>query len=214
MNFDLIPSLLSTSTNFLHCVVFPLRSQPSKTISAPLDKTRAIFVVVSAVSVAELPRKQAIGNVSSLDDSLFHIPTGSPKWDVKQSTTKRDRARCSWSQVSAFQHYNNLPLASSLSQSLYSSPQALHPPSVLIRRPSPYYPMPPTPTLPHPTSFSPRPSGPFPCMVSPVDHHFRSGFISLAYTGSFFHCPPLSPFRPSSVLLTSVGSAFIIPFCF
>ena len=86
MNFDLIPSLLSTSTNFVHWVVFPLRSQPSKTISAPLDKTRAIFVVVSAVSVAELPRKQ--GNVSSLDDSLFHIPTGSPTWNVKQSTAK------------------------------------------------------------------------------------------------------------------------------
>ena len=51
-------------------------------------------------------------------------------------------------------------------------------------------------------------------MVSPVDHHFRSGFISLAYTGPAFHCPPLSTFPPSSVLLTSVGSAFVIPFCF
>ena len=31
------------------------------------------------------------------------------------------RARCSWSQVSAFQHYHNLPLVSSLSQSLSHS---------------------------------------------------------------------------------------------
>ena len=51
-------------------------------------------------------------------------------------------------------------------------------------------------------------------MVCPVDHHFHSDFISPAYTGPVFHCLPLSPFHPSSVLLTSVGSTFVIPFCF
>ena len=78
------------------------------------------------------------------------------------------RARCSWSQVSAFQHYHNLPLSFSLSQSLYSSPQALSPRLVLIRRPFlllPYAPdsLPPSPSsLPPPSPSSrPGPSGPF-----------------------------------------------------
>ena len=70
-------------------------------------------------------------------------------------------ARCSWSQVSAFQHYCNIPLASSLSQSLYSSPKPYPPLSVLIRRPSspPCYHM---PRLPPP---------PFPPSSRPVDGH-------------------------------------------
>ena len=50
-------------------------------------------------------------------------------------------ARCSWLQVSAFQHYRNLPLTPPLSQSLYCLPTALPPPpSVLIRLPFPLLP--------------------------------------------------------------------------
>ena len=70
-------------------------------------------------------------------------------------------AGCSWSQVSTFQHYRNLPLASSLSQSLYSSHQAL-PPTFDSNPSSP----PPTqytrlPSHPFPPSSWPGPPGPF-----------------------------------------------------
>ena len=94
-------------------------------------------------------------------------------------------------------------------------PQALPPPppSVLIRRPPPYYPMPSTPPYPLPPFSHPQALRAL-LMVSPVEYHFRFGFIAPAYTGPVFHCLPVSPFRPSSVLLTSVGSTFIIPFCF
>ena len=72
------------------------------------------------------------------------------------------RARCSWSQVSAFQHYRNPPLASSLSQSLHFSSQPYPPP--FGSNPSS---LPPTtlfprlPPSPFPTSSRPRLSGPF-----------------------------------------------------
>ena len=88
-------------------------------------------------------------------------------------------------------------------------PPPTPPRSVLIRRPAPYYPMPSTPHPPppfnHPRAIQAPP------VVPPVDHHFRSSFIAPAYTGPVFHCPPLSSFRLSSVLLTSVGSTFVIP---
>ena len=92
----------------------------------------------------------------------------------------------------AFQHYCNLPLASSLSQSLPPPPR-----SVLISCPSPLL------------TYAPGPPGP--SRGPPVDHHFHSSFIAPAYTGPVFHCPPLSSFHLSSILLTSVGSIFVIP---
>ena len=73
-----------------------------------------------------------------------------------------DRAQCSWSQVSAFQHYSNLPLASSLSQPLYSSPRPYPtfgsnpsslPPTTLCPRLPPPHPLPPL--------IPPGPPGPF-----------------------------------------------------
>ena len=59
--------------------------------------------------------------------------------------------------------------------------------------------MPSTPTSPLPPFSQPQAFRALP-MVSPVDHHFRSGFISPAYTGPVIHCPiePLpSVVRPS-----------------
>ena len=61
--------------------------------------------------------------------------------------------RCSRSQVSAFQHYSNIPLASSLSQSLDSSPRPTPPFRFQSVVPPPYYPMPPAPASPHPPPF-------------------------------------------------------------
>ena len=42
-----MPSLLRASTSFLHCVDFPDRSHPSKTIKAPLEIRRDILLRVS-----------------------------------------------------------------------------------------------------------------------------------------------------------------------
>ena len=116
-----------------------------------------------------------------------------------------------------FQHYSNLPLASSLSHSLYSSPQALPPPplSVLIHSPSHYYPMPQLP--PPPSSFIPAWALWTLPVTLPVNHAFHFGSPSTAYTGPVIHCLSLCPYRPSSVLQTSVGpgplicSAFYTP---
>ena len=120
-------------------------------------------------------------------------------------------ALCSWSQVSAFQHYRDLPLASSLSQSLYSSPKP-YPPFGS----NPSY-IPPTtlgPRLPPP--LCPLHSGPgllgpsTPPAALPVDHTFRFGSPTIAYTGLLLSFAV----RPSSVLLTSVGPGFVIPSAF
>ena len=117
------------------------------------------------------------------------------------------RARCSWSQVSAFQHYSNLPLASSISQSLYSSPHALPPLSDLICRHSPLLPFALPPFIPA-QAFWTLP------VVLPANHTFHFGSSSTAYTGTVIHCLLLCPFRPLSILQTSVGSGLLIPFTF
>ena len=93
------------------------------------------------------------------------------------------RARCSWSQVSPFQDYRNLPLASSLSQSLYSHPHQTHP-----RRFESL-------VLP-PTTLCPRtPPPPFPLHPGP----------GLLDPSSGIPCQSPCPFRPSSILQTNVG---------
>ena len=132
------------------------------------------------------------------------------KFDSCQTVTGAQvRARCSWSQVSAFQHYGNIPLASSPSQSLYSPPPPPPPP-----QPYPHFGYNPSslPLLPYaldsllppfPPSSRPRPSGPF---------HF--GSPSTAYTGPCHSLSPPCLFRPSSVLQTSVDPGLLIPSAF
>ena len=48
----------------------------------------------------------------------------------------------------------------------------------------------------------------------PVKHTFHFGSPSTAYTGPIIHCLPPCPFRPSSVLQTSVGPGLLIPTTF
>ena len=84
------------------------------------------------------------------------------------------RARCSWSQVSVFQHYRNLPLASSRSQSLYSSPP-----------PPPYPPFGSNPSPPPPTLCPRLPPLPFPLHPDP----------GLLDPSSGTPCQPHFPFR-------------------
>ena len=95
----------------------------------------------------------------------------------------------------------------------FSQPQALPPLQFKSVVPPPYYPMPSTPTSPLPPFSQPQALWAV-LMVSPVDRHFHFGFISPAYTGPISHCLPLIPFCPSSILMTSVVSTFVIPFCF
>ena len=117
----------------------------------------------------------------------------------------------SWSQVSAFQHYSNLPLASSLSQSLYSSPQAL-PPSFGSNPSS----LPATtlcPRLPHPPSpLHPGPGLLDPSSDTPCQPHLPFRFPVHRLHWSRHSLSPPCPFRPSSIFQTSVGpSAFCTP---
>ena len=67
--------------------------------------------------------------------------------------------RCSWSQVSAFHHYRNLPMTSPISQYLHHLPNTLPTSSVLIHLFSHSYPMPPTPSCPCPPLSWHGPSG-------------------------------------------------------
>ena len=80
------------------------------------------------------------------------------------------------------------------------SPQALHPPSVLIRRPSPYYPMPSTSTSPPPSLQSvPGPPGPShgrPCrppfpfqLYRPCLHWSRLSLSPAGPLSSVIHLP-------------------------
>ena len=133
-------------------------------------------------------------------------PHGSPP-QINSIAPIRVRARCSWSQVSAFQHYSNLPLASSLSQSLYSSsPPRPYPRSVLIRRPSPLLPyaldspLPstplPLPRIPclHWSRLSLSPAEPLPSVVRPADQCR----LNIRYPLRSLHspCPTLTPLPP------------------
>ena len=72
-----------------------------------------------------------------------------PPWPAPTTS----RMLCSWSQVSAFQHYCNLPLTSSLNQSLYAHPHPHPPPTPTPTTPPPPPPHHPTPPPPphHPT---------------------------------------------------------------
>ena len=116
--------------------------------------------------------------------------------------------------LSAFQHYSNLPLASSLSQSLYSSPRSYPLPSwVLIRRPSPLLPFAPDSLIPLPPFILAWAFWTLPVTL-PVNHTFHFSSLFTAYTGPVIHCLPLCPFRPSSVFQTSVCPGFLIPFAF
>ena len=77
-----------------------------------------------------------------------------------------------------------------LSQSLYSSPLALSPLSVLIRRPSPHYPL---PSPPPPSPLHPGPGLLDPSSDTPCQSHFHFGSPSTAYTGPVIHCFPCAP---------------------
>ena len=92
-------------------------------------------------------------------------------------TKIEDHAWCSWSQVSTFQHYHNLPLASSLSQSLYSSPRPYPPPTHPIQ----FYSFVPLPTTLCPSSLLP-----------PSPLHPGSGLLD---PSSDTPCQPRLPFR-------------------
>ena len=129
----------------------------------------------------------------------------------------RARARCSWSQVSAFQHYHNITLASSLSQSLYSPPPPPPPRS--------YPPFGSNPSSLRPTTLCPDsrlpppPLHPGPGLLDlpvtlPVNHAFHFSSPSTAYTGPVIHCLSPCPYRPPSVLQTSVGPGLLIPSAF
>ena len=92
-------------------------------------------------------------------------------------------ARCSWSQVSTFQHYCNLPLVSSLRQSLYSSPRPYPPPhplSIRIRRPSPLLPYAPDFLLPPSPFIRARAFWTLPVTL-PVNHTFHFGSPPTTY---------------------------------
>ena len=125
----------------------------------------------------------------------------------------QDRIVRSWSQVSAFQHYSNLPLASSLSQSLYSP------------IPRPYPPFGSNSSSLHPTTLCPDSLLPLLPVIPtrafwalpvtlPVNHTFHFGSPPNAYTGPVIHCLPPCLFRPSSVLQTSAGPGLLIPSAF
>ena len=112
-------------------------------------------------------------------------------WQTGSERTART-ARCSWSQVSAFQHCCSIPLASSLSQLLYSSPRPYpHPLSVLIRR-LPLLPYAPDSLLPLPPFIPARPFWTLPVTLR-VKHTFHFGSPSTAYTGPVIHCLPRVP---------------------
>ena len=74
--------------------------------------------------------------------------------------------------------------------------------------------------VPPPTTLCPRlPPAPFiPAwafwflqVAFPVNHTFRFGSPSTAYTSPVIHCLPLCPFHPSSVLQASIGPGLLIP---
>ena len=60
----------------------------------------------------------------------------------------------------------------------------------------------------------PFPLHPGPGLQDPVNNTFRFGSLSTAYTGPVIHCPPLCPFRPSSILQTSVDPGLLITSAF
>ena len=95
-------------------------------------------------------------------------------------------------------------------------PPGTTPLSVLIRRPPtphPYYPMPPTPPYPLPPSSRPGPTGPFQ-WHAPCQPHLPFRFpVHRLYRSRHSMYPPC-PFRPSSVLQTSVGPGLLIPSAF
>ena len=91
------------------------------------------------------------------------------------------------------------------------------PPSVLILPPPlPHYPPPPPPPhYPMPPSSQPGPSGPFKWhSLSTTRSIFSIPHPPLIHTGPIIHCLPPCPFRPSSVLQTSVGPGLLIPSVF
>ena len=137
------------------------------------------------------------------------------------------RARCTCSQVSAFQHYHNLPLSFSLSQSLYSSPQAIPPLSVLIRRPTlllhvPYAPsslLPPSPLHPGPGLLDPssgipcQPHLPFWFLVHHLhwSHHSPSPPVPLqSVIRPPDQCRPRSPY-PLQILHSPCPQLYPLP---
>ena len=80
--------------------------------------------------------------------------------------------------------------------------------SVLIHRPSPLLPYAPSSLLP---PFIPAQVFRAPQVALHVNHTFRFGSPTTAYTGPIIHCLPPCPFHPSSVLQTSV---LLIPSAF
>ena len=93
------------------------------------------IALIQPVSHAPIARSHK--SIPSPTSSQCRTPMACPHKSPRSSPAGYVCVLCSWSQVSAFQHYNNLPLTSSLSQSLSSPPR-------------PYTPHPPPP-LPHPS---------------------------------------------------------------
>ena len=108
------------------------------------------------------------------------------------------------------EYYSNLPLASPLSQSLYSSPQALPHSFGSNPSPLPYYSMLPPPSSPL-SPLHPGPSLLDPSSDTPCQPHlpFRFPVHRLHWSRHSLSSP--CPFRPSYVLQTSVGPGLLIP---
>ena len=129
---------------------------------------------------------------------MSHAPIACPHKSIPSHTHRfsQCRSRCSWSQVSAFQHYQNLPLTSPLSQSLYRLPAAL--PPTLIPTPTPPVLIP----LPFPPTLFPQLLPPPPSQVSAFQH-----YLNLPLTSSLIqslHAFPSFGSNPSSLPLTTL----------
>ena len=91
--------------------------------------------------------------------------------------------------------------------SRYIPPPGPTPLSILLIRRASLLPYVPTPCPLDPSSDTP-------CQPRLANHAFHFGSLSTAYTGPVIHCLSPCPYRPSSVLQTSVGPGLLIPSAF
>ena len=156
-------------------------------------------------------RPQKYCRLSHKMNGLLTEPRSIPRWVGQLS------ARCFWSQVSAFQHYRNLPLdiipKSKATPPPPPPPPPCPPPSVLIRPQSPCYPRPQLPSS--PPSFIP--SRPFRTSLTPKLSTQSVNAPTDDYTGlagatvPLLHYAPLTAQSVSDVL-TSQRRIFVNEF--
>ena len=136
-----------------------------------------------------------------------HESIQSPRSPIAHPHKSKVCAQCSWSQVSAFQHYCNLPLTSSPSQSLYPLPQP-YPPFGSNPSSLPLLPYALVSLFPFILARAFRTS-----LVAPSSQPHIPLPLPVYRLQWFSHslCLPPRPFRPSSVLQTSVGLVLLAP---